>query len=274
MEKKEKINIIIVIVGIFLILFVSLFFLIRPFFGKKDNLNETPSEDPAYVKNLKKAKKITGEDLRKRMLTEKNIIVIDIRDESSFALEHITDSINIPYSKLDQALISLDKTKTYVLVDSGSSFDAAYVAGGIFAQEDFFNVFYLSGGFIAWKKNIALTVSAGDPNSFTDQSKVIYISSDELKKIMEDGNNVFIVDVRPKDQFESGHLKNALNMPLDDLEKNRSQIPIGKKIILCDEDSFLAFQAGVRLHDLGFFNTRVLSDGLRAWKEKNYEIVK
>ena len=274
MEKKEKINILIVSTGVFLIFAIGLFILIKPFFDKKNNSQIKSTKNSSHIEDLKRAKEITGEDLRKRILTEKNIIVIDIREEVAYLQEHIPDSLSIPYLNIEQSVVSLDKAKTYVLVDDGSSFQAAYVAGGIFDANNFPNVFYLSGGFVAWKNKINLTVSAGDPTSFVDQSKVTYISSDDLKKNIETENNFFIMDVRDKNQFEFGHIKNASNIFLDNLEKERMNIPRGKKIILYDENGYAAFQAGVRLYDFGFFNTLVLSDGLKTWKEKGYEIVK
>jgi hydroxyacylglutathione hydrolase len=275
MEKNEKTNILVISIGVALIFLIGLFIAFKPYFNKKNVQKENVADNSAYVNDLKKAKKITGEDLRKKILTGgKNTVIIDIRDEFSFAQEHIQDSVNIPYSNIQDALASLDKTKTYILVDDGSSFLAASLAGGIFTTNNFSNVFYLSGGFIAWKNKINLTVSTGDPSSFIDQSKVNYINSDDLKKLIEtNGNNTYILDVRDKTQFDLGHIRNASNIYLGDLEKKRFDIPRGKKIILCDDNGFMAFQAGVRLFDLGFFNVEVFSDGLNTWKEKGYEIV-
>lgn len=268
MEKKEKINILVIGIGVLLIFLTGLFVVLKPFIGKKNNTLLESNTDPEYINDLKKAKKITSEDLRKKILIGKNTLVIDIRDEISFAEEHIVDSINIPYPNIQNSLASLDKTKTYVLVDDGSSFQAAALAGGIFTTNDFLNVFYLSGGFIAWKNKTNLTITAGNPTSFIDQSKVLYVSSDDLKKIIETENDFYIIDVREKGQFESGHIKNATNIFLDDLEKRRAEIPRGKKIILCDDNSFMAFQAGVRLADLGFSNVTVLLTDLMCGKKK------
>lgn len=273
MEKKEKINILVISIGVLLIFLIGLFVVLKPFIGKKNNATSESISDPEYISDLKKAKKITSEDLRKKILTEKNTAIIDIRDEFSFAQEHIPDSVNIPYPNVQDSLVSLDKTKTYVLIDDGSSFQAASLAGGPFTKNDFLNVFYLSGGFPAWKNKINLIISNGDPNSFVDQSKVTYINSDDLKKIIETENNFYVLDVREKNQFNSGHIKNATNIFLDDLEKRRAEIPHGKKILVYDDTTLMAFQAGVRLFDLGFFNVKVLSDGLTTWKEKGYEIV-
>ncbi len=272
MDKKEKINILIIGIGLSLILLIGLFFSLKPLFSKKEI--PTSVNEATYVKNLKKAKKITSEDLRKKLILERNVVILDVRDEISFSQEHIADSVNIPFLTLEQSLGALDKTKTYVLVDDGTSFEAAYAAGGIFDENSFLNAFYLSGGFIAWKNKANLTVSFGDPNSFIDQSKVNYISSDDLKKITETESDFYVIDVREKSQFNEGHIKNATNIPLNNIEKDRKNIPSDKKIIIYDENTFMAFQAGVRLYDLGFLNVKVLSDGIKTWKEKGYEIIK
>lgn len=275
MEKKEKTNILVISVGMALIFLIGLFFLIKPLINKKNNSEIKSANDEALIESLKKAKKITSEDLRRKLLIEKNApIVIDVRDEISFAQEHILDSLNIPYPNIQEAMDFFEKDKLYVLVDDGSSFQAAYATGGIFYTNSFPNVFYLEGGFIAWKNKTNFTISAGDPLSFIDQSKVTYINSDDLKKIIETEDNFYVIDVREKNNYDLGHIKNAVNIPLNDIEKKRREIPKGKKIVLCDEDGFLAFQAGVRLYDLGLFNTRVLSDGLKTWSEKGYEIIK
>jgi len=95
-----------------------------------------------------------------------------------------------------------------------------------------------------------------------------------LKKIMVEESNLYIVDVRKKGQFDEGHLNGAVNIFLDELENRHAEIPLGKKIILCDNDGMWAFQGAVRLFDMGIMNVFALSDGLNVWKQKGYEIVK
>lgn len=274
MEKTEKKNILVFGIGLVLILLIASFIFLKPYFKKNDE-NKNTYDNSALVKALKKAQKITSEDLRKKILNEKTVVIIDIRDANSYNQEHITDSINIPYPDLEKSLVALDKSKTYILVDDGLELQAAYAAGGIFEKNDFSDIFYLSGGFVAWKNKTNLTVSAGDPTSFIDQSKITYINSDELKKIIEVEANVLIIDVRERSRFEEGHIKNSISIPLNELEKERKQISFGKKVVVYDDENKLeAFQAGVRLYDVGFFDVKVLSDGLKVWKEKGFEIVK
>jgi hydroxyacylglutathione hydrolase len=136
------------------------------------------------------------------------------------------------------------------------------------------NFSYLKGGFSGWKSGYNATVSEGDPNSFLDQAKVKYISSDELNKIMGTEKNIYLIDLRSNSQFTDGHIKGSANIPLNNLENEENKIPLGKKIVLYDTDGLGAFKGAVRLSDLGFFNVLNLSDGFEVWKKKGFEITK
>ncbi|MFB6113762.1 MAG: rhodanese-like domain-containing protein, partial [Halodesulfurarchaeum sp.] len=43
------------------------------------------------------------------------------------------------------------------------------------------------------------------------------IPPEEVKAKIEDGDGVRIVDIRPPEQFEEGHLPGAVNIPMQDL---------------------------------------------------------
>ncbi|MFN0276312.1 MAG: rhodanese-like domain-containing protein [Chitinophagales bacterium] len=42
-----------------------------------------------------------------------------------------------------------------------------------------------------------------------------------------------IVDVRTKEEFAGGHIRNSINIPLQVLEKNLSKLPKDKPVITC-----------------------------------------
>ena len=259
-------------VGFFLIILVSLVTFSRPTFRKK---TPTMPEAVPTETNASSARGIESNELSKKIMTESDLTIIDIRSEGNFNKEHIVNSKNISASGLANALPSLDKERTYVIVsDMLSIQDTAYLEK-IFRENGFQNYFYLIGGFSAWKSKYNPTLSEGNPASFVDQSKVSYITAEELKKLLDsNSNNVFIIDLRKSGQFGIGHIKNAVNIFLDDLENQTDKIVHGKKIILYDNDGLWAFKGAVRLYDLGIFNVFALSDGLDAWKKKGFEIVK
>jgi rhodanese-related sulfurtransferase len=46
-------------------------------------------------------------------------------------------------------------------------------------------------------------------------------------------NGALIIDVRSKGEFQQGHLKDSVNIPLKNLEENLSKLKKDKPIILC-----------------------------------------
>jgi rhodanese-related sulfurtransferase len=53
----------------------------------------------------------------------------------------------------------------------------------------------------------------------------------DLKEVIASG--AVIVDVRTKGEFQSGHLRNSINMPVDNLEQNLKKLKKDKPIITC-----------------------------------------
>jgi rhodanese-related sulfurtransferase len=215
-----------------------------------------------------------AQDLMDKITNGADINVIDVRDTASFQQEHIVDSQNIPLADFSDAVSTLDKNKTYVLFDQSEDPTLVALVQNILAKNGYDKIYYLSGGFSNWKTLDLPAVADGDPQSFTDQSKVNYIKSDDLKKTIDSGENLYIIDLRTSNEYSGGHIKNAVNIYLGDLEKRRGEIPLGKKVILVDNDGLWAFKGAVRLFDTGTFNVFALSDGLNAWQQKGYEMVK
>lgn len=271
MEKNKNTQAL--LIGIILIAAISIMAFLRT-----SNNNERISEEAEKKSNAKNeiiqsSSKISKDELLEKISSEEDMLIIDLRDRLSYEKEHISDSENMSPDSVLEILKSLSKDKYYILVDFGPGNEIAQLLAGKLKSAGFKNAFYLDGGFSKWKDGYYSIVSEGDPNSFTDQSKVKYIQTDALKKMMETEKNLILIDVRDNVQFKEGHLKNAYNIPLASLEQRKKEIPIGRKIILYDETGLAAFKAAVRLFDLGIFNVSALSDGLKTWKDKKYEIV-
>lgn len=63
-----------------------------------------------------------------------------------------------------------------------------------------------------------------------------------------------IIDVRTKGEFNSGHIKGSVNMPLDTLSSNYGKLKKDKPIITCCASGMRSGQAKSMLKNNGFSN--------------------
>ncbi|MDZ7752217.1 MAG: metalloregulator ArsR/SmtB family transcription factor [Gammaproteobacteria bacterium] len=78
---------------------------------------------------------------------------------------------------------------------------------------------------------------------------------------------VTVLDVRPPEEFASGHLPGATNVPLGELEKSLQRLPPDQDIVAYCRGPYcvLAFDAVARLREKGFKAYR-LEDGFPEWR--------
>lgn len=61
--------------------------------------------------------------------------------------------------------------------------------------------------------------------------ELIFGKKVDLKEVISGG--AIIVDVRTKGEYQSGHLKNSINIPVNNLEQNLKKLNKDKAIITC-----------------------------------------
>jgi len=76
-----------------------------------------------------------------------------------------------------------------------------------------------------------------------------------------------VIDVRPLEQFAAGHIAQARNVPLDELEQKAEALPKNKPLLLVCDMGRLAGRAAAKLKSLGHAEVAVLEGGLRAWTQ-------
>lgn len=245
------------LVGSALILLVGVYFIGKSFFFNKKDFSQTSV--PAIVDKKEGVPLIEPGVLLKKIQNGDSVVLVDVRDGASFQAEHLPHSLSVPIGSLEN--FSPNKDEAVVIVFSESDPETFEAAKNIMSQKSF-AYFFLKGGFEGWKMSNAPAISAGDPNSFIDQSKITYIKTEEYKKFVEqNGQSFFVLDVQTKDNFKKKHIKGAVNIPLSELEKRANEIPSDKQIIVYGEDDLVSFQGGVRLSDLGIYAARTLNSG-------------
>jgi phage shock protein E len=80
--------------------------------------------------------------------------------------------------------------------------------------------------------------------------KLIFGKKVNLQEVISDG--AIIVDVRTKSEFQSGHLRNSINMPVDNLEQNLKKLNKNKPIITCCASGARSASAARILKSNGF----------------------
>lgn len=98
------------------------------------------------------------------------------------------------------------------------------------------------------------------------------VSRTDLLKMIQDGE-VVVVDVRPEDEFASGHISGARNIPLSTLPDQLKSLPGDVEIVAYCRGAYcmLAFDAVEMLRKAGY-NVRRLEDGYPEWKASHMPV--
>ena len=102
------------------------------------------------------------------------------------------------------------------------------------------------------------------------------VSAAEVKKMIDNKEDIILLDVRDKEEYEPEHIPGAINISRGTLElKSNLIIPDKTKkiIVYCgiDRRSPLATKT---LNDFGYKKAINMVGGLKAWKEAGYPLAK
>ena len=92
------------------------------------------------------------------------------------------------------------------------------------------------------------------------------VTRDELRRRLDAGDDLLLLDVRPGDEFQAGHLPGAISVPLQELERRLDRLPRDRLIVAYCRGPYcaLAPEAVAVLRGHGF-DARRLEDGLPEW---------
>lgn len=92
------------------------------------------------------------------------------------------------------------------------------------------------------------------------------VAAPELLTRLREGG-VVLLDVRPEDEYDLGHLPGAMNIPLRQLERRLSELPRDHQIVAYCRGPYcvLSFEAVAALRTRGL-NARRLEQGFPEWK--------
>lgn len=101
---------------------------------------------------------------------------------------------------------------------------------------------------------------------FNDRDSMEPVSKEDLLARVAEGAAIAL-DVRPAEEFEVGHLKGAINIPLADLEAHLADLPSNMEIIAYCRGPYcvMSYEAVATLREKGYTVFR-LDSGYPDWK--------
>ncbi len=99
------------------------------------------------------------------------------------------------------------------------------------------------------------------------------VDREQLLAKVRDGA-VTVLDVRPSEEFRTGHLPGALSVPLKELERRLLELPRDREIVAYCRGPYcvLALEAVELLRAQGFTAFR-LEDGVQDWQARGYPVM-
>ncbi len=180
---------------------------------------------------------------------ESNALILDTRNASDFANGFIPNSINIGidgnFAQWVGEMIPDVKQPIILIAEKGREEECITRL----ARVGYDNCLgYLEGGFEAWLK-------AGKEVETAKR-----MSSIELENLLNKDKFV-VIDVRKKSEYESEHIVNALNVPLNQINQYLAEIPKDQFFVLHCAGGYRSMIATSILKQRGWDNFADISDG-------------
>jgi len=167
-------------------------------------------------------------------------LILDTRRESEFAKGFIPNSINIGidggFAPWVGALIPDLKQNLLIITEPGREEEVVTRLARVGYD---YTIGYLNGGFESWEK-------AGK-----ETDSVVSISAEEFEERFGAGE-IAVIDVRKPDEFESGHIKGAKNMPLDYINDLMKEFPKDQSLYIHCAGGYRSMIAASILKSRGF----------------------
>jgi glyoxylase-like metal-dependent hydrolase (beta-lactamase superfamily II)/rhodanese-related sulfurtransferase len=193
---------------------------------------------------------------------DRGVILLDTRDTASFGGVHIPGSINIGFSKQTANWIGMvidPKAELILLVTDEGAYNSMCVELHRIGYDNIIG--YLYGSITSWQES-------GYP---IDQ--LWQISAVKLQEKLANHDFKHFFDVRTSLEWESGHVKEATHLPLNDLLQQMPGIPQDEEIIVTCGVGYRGNIAASYLQSQGFKHVHSLAGGITAWRNSGYALI-
>lgn len=92
------------------------------------------------------------------------------------------------------------------------------------------------------------------------------IEGGELKKLLSGNEQVVVVDVRQPEEYATGHISNAVLIPLGELVNRLGEIDKSKTVVVVCASGARSAQAADYMVGQGFYKVKNLVGGMQNWQ--------
>lgn len=190
---------------------------------------------------------------------QRGAVVLDVRGTTEYASGHIAGSLNIglsgQFASWAGTLIEIG-TPVILLANEPAQIDEAIMRLARVGIESVIG--YLENGIRTWH----------DAGFEVTQS--ITLSVVELNRKLDASEDLLVVDVRRSGEYNSGHVPNAINVPLAELVESISKLPRNLPLAVICASGYRSTIAESVLERGGFKSSMNVLGGTAAWKNAGY----
>ncbi|WP_374459503.1 rhodanese-like domain-containing protein [Chryseobacterium taeanense] len=204
---------------------------------------------------LKQAKKpFNPDDLEK--ITETDVIILDTRDASAFSKGFIPNSINVGldghFANWVGEMVTDINQKIILVTDPGREEESMIRLSRVGYDN---TIGYLEDGFESWKNS---------GKKFETVDRITALEFEENYDL-----NLPVFDVRKNSEFESEHLFDAINIPLNKMNLHLETFPKDKPFFIHCAGGYRSMIAASILKKNGFNNFKEIAGGFSEIKKTN-----
>jgi len=228
------------------------------YFGQDAQLNR---EGPVPLDELPPLEELSPSEVMK--FRDQGAVILDTRSADQYGTGHIPGSFNIglsgQFATWAGTLIPLKK-RIVLVAENEENVKEARLRLARVGHENV--VGFLGGGILSWHQ-------ADLPLATTEQ-----ISVDELERRIKEGATKQLLDVRKPGEWTSGHIKQAVHIPLNKLSENVARLDPEKEITAICAGGYRSSAATSVLEQQGFLRITNVVGGMNAWTKANLDVVK
>jgi glyoxylase-like metal-dependent hydrolase (beta-lactamase superfamily II) len=223
--------------------------------------SEVNRKGPRLLRTLMEPKPIEPKEAQE-MLSKDQALLLDTRSSSAFGEAHIPGGINIGLSPLFPLWVgTLVPPEKPLLVLLDNEKDLLTIKLHL-ARVGYDNLIgFIAGGILACKH-------AGLP-----LSKLSQITVSKLRDLIITEKELAVLDVRTEIEWSSGHIKDALHLPLNKLSEGYQSLPKDKTLAVICGSGYRSSIATSILEGYGFGHLYNVIGGMGNWNKAGYETV-